>query len=156
MRDKIVLFLQFVLMIGIALGPVINSGHFDFTFFPLMFHKTLGLFLSMFGTVVVFKAKCDMAYAFKIHPRPKGEGFLVTSGLFSKSRNPIYLGGILMCIGWSVSMFSLVSFLLSLILIIVLSYKIRIEERYLENIFSEEYLAYKNKTPRWLACALLW
>ncbi len=71
---------------------------------------------------------------------------LITTGIYSKLRNPMYFGIILIHIGLPLffgSMFSLLSAFIWLPLII--SWK-RLEEKNLEKKFGEQYTKYKRKT----------
>jgi protein-S-isoprenylcysteine O-methyltransferase Ste14 len=76
---------------------------------------------------------------------------LQTNGIYSISRNPMYVGlailylGITCFIGnwWNI-------ILLPLLLLIVQGYIINREEKYLDRRFGQEYLDYKTKVRRWL------
>ena len=76
---------------------------------------------------------------------------LQTTGVYSVTRNPMYVGlailylGIACLIGnwWNIILFPL-------LLIIVQEYIIKREEKYLEVEFGQEYESYKSKTRRWL------
>lgn len=76
---------------------------------------------------------------------------LVTYGVFSWSRNPLYNGNFLIWMGFVV-ISGVLWFLPVAILLFAIEYSfiVRYEEGVLESIFGEEYLAYKRKTPRWL------
>lgn len=76
---------------------------------------------------------------------------LVTYGVFSWSRNPLYNGNFLIWMGFVV-ISGVLWFLPVAILLFAVEYSfiVRYEEGVLESIFGEEYLAYKRRTPRWL------
>jgi protein-S-isoprenylcysteine O-methyltransferase Ste14 len=76
---------------------------------------------------------------------------LVTDGPFRFSRNPMYLGLTLLYLGIALwlNAFWVVVMLLPLLLI-VQSYVIVREERYLERRFGKKYLQYKGRVRRWL------
>jgi len=76
---------------------------------------------------------------------------IVTSGVFQQSRNPIYLGMVLLCTGVAFLVDSL--WLLGLVpLFAAILQKGVIEpaEAYLERNFGEEYLRYKARVRRWI------
>lgn len=76
---------------------------------------------------------------------------IVTSGVFQKSRNPIYLGMVLLCAGVAFLVDSLWLLILVPLLAAVLQKGvIEPEESYLEQNFGEEYLRYKAKVRRWI------
>lgn len=76
---------------------------------------------------------------------------LVTYGVFSWSRNPLYNGNFLIWMGFVV-ISGVLWFLPVAIALFAIEYSfiVRYEEGVLESIFGEEYLTYKRRTPRWL------
>lgn len=72
---------------------------------------------------------------------------LITTGPFHYTRNPIYLGQVLLLMGYGLA---LQSYFIFLVLIPVFYYFVSIEkeEKILEDIFKHEYLEYKKKVPR--------
>jgi protein-S-isoprenylcysteine O-methyltransferase Ste14 len=76
---------------------------------------------------------------------------LVTSGLFRFSRNPMYLGFtcLLTGIAFALGTLSALAVAFSFFLITNFWY-IAFEEKKMEEIFGEEYLAYKRQTRRWI------
>jgi hypothetical protein len=76
---------------------------------------------------------------------------IVTSGVFRKSRNPVYLGMLLLCAGVAFLANSLWILILVLPLAIILQKGvIEPEESYLEKKFGDKYLRYKAKVRRWI------
>ena len=76
---------------------------------------------------------------------------LATDGIYRLSRNPIYLGFTLIYVGIALGMDSPVALALILpCLIVVDSFVIAREERYLEARFGEPYRAYNRSVLRWL------
>jgi protein-S-isoprenylcysteine O-methyltransferase Ste14 len=77
---------------------------------------------------------------------------LVTYGIFAWMRNPLYVGNFFIWIGFTV-ISGVLWFLPVAILLFAVEYTliVRYEEGVLESIFGEEYLAYKARTPRWIA-----
>ncbi len=75
---------------------------------------------------------------------------LITSGIYRYSRNPQYAGWFLTLLGISIAGRSGLALLLTIALIIGIHlYNIKLEEPYLERIFGDEYLRYKENTPRY-------
>ena len=76
---------------------------------------------------------------------------LQTSGIYSISRNPMYVGllfvylGITCFIGnwWNIILFPL-------LFLVIQEYIIKREENYLGRAFGEKYAGYKNRVRRWL------
>ena len=77
---------------------------------------------------------------------------LVTYGIFAWMRNPLYVGNFLIWMGFTV-ISGVLWFLPIAIVLFAIEYTliVRYEEGVLESIFGAEYLAYKARTPRWIA-----
>lgn len=76
---------------------------------------------------------------------------IVTSGLFSWSRNPIYLGMVLLCVGFALIAGSLWLLLLTIAFAVVIQQGVIVaEEAYLERKFGADYLRYKARVRRWI------
>ncbi|HEY72322.1 MAG: hypothetical protein DRJ03_15615 [Chloroflexi bacterium] len=76
---------------------------------------------------------------------------LVTEGVFRISRNPMYLGFVLILIGIGVLMESLTPYVIVLAFAILMDRMyIRVEERMIAEEFGAEWEEYKRSTRRWL------
>lgn len=76
---------------------------------------------------------------------------LQTGGIYALSRNPMYLGLLLLYTGLSLLVGNVWTLLLiPLLVLIVTQYIIKREERYLERAFGQAYRSYKQKVRRWL------
>jgi protein-S-isoprenylcysteine O-methyltransferase Ste14 len=76
---------------------------------------------------------------------------LVVDGIYGRTRNPLYLGTILVYLGLSVAAGSLWAILLVVPLLWVINVGvIAREERYLERKFGDAYRAYKVRVRRWV------
>lgn len=76
---------------------------------------------------------------------------LQTTGIYSHTRNPMYLGLTLAYIGIACFIGNWWHFiLLPILLLIVQEYVIKNEERYLARKFGQEFLDYKRKVRRWI------
>ena len=80
-------------------------------------------------------------------PKPRDNSSLVTSGIFSVVRHPIYSGFILLTFGWSLIWGSVAAFVAAFALLIFFDLKARREERWLEAKFSG-YTAYKQRIKK--------
>ena len=74
---------------------------------------------------------------------------LITSGIFSLTRNPVYIAFDLFTLGLFLTTGHLIFFLLFLTMIINLHLLILEEEKSLKNIHQEKYMKYKEKAPRY-------
>ena len=76
---------------------------------------------------------------------------LVTYGIFSWMRNPLYVGNFLIWVGFVIGS-GVLWFLPVAVILFAIEYTfiVRYEEGVLESIFGQEYLDYKARTPRWI------
>jgi len=76
---------------------------------------------------------------------------IVTAGPFRFTRNPLYVGNLVVYVGLTLSINSLWLLLLLIPMLAILRWGIIArEERYLETKFGDDYLAYKTRVRRWL------
>lgn len=76
---------------------------------------------------------------------------LITGGLNRTSRNPMYLGMVLILLGFDLVLGSVAPFLVIPIFMILITRKfIRNEEAMLEARFGDEYREYKRRVRRWV------
>ena len=82
---------------------------------------------------------------------PEEASSLVDSGVFRFSRNPMYVGLLLVLIGWSVwlgSYYNLV--VLAMFVSYITAFQIKPEEAAMKSLFGEEYDQYRSKVRRWI------
>ena len=76
---------------------------------------------------------------------------LIEKGPFRYSRNPIYLGMVLVILGCSLLSGSVLSFIVPVVFAIILHFKyIIVEEEILSNQFDEIYLNYQSQVRCWI------
>lgn len=82
---------------------------------------------------------------------PQRSSAVVTSGVYRFSRNPMYLGFLLVLAGLASILGSMVAVALLPVFVIYLNrYQIAPEERALVKCFDQEYVAYCQRVRRWL------
>ncbi len=83
--------------------------------------------------------------------KPTNTQGLVTTGLYKITRNPMYVGLLVILFGYGIWLGSLTPFLiLPAFYWLITNMQIKPEERVLEEKFGQEYLDYKSKVKRWL------
>jgi protein-S-isoprenylcysteine O-methyltransferase Ste14 len=83
--------------------------------------------------------------------KPEASSALVTSGIFRRSRNPMYLALLLFLIGWGIYLSNLYSLLAVAVFVLYLThFQIRVEEKVLERLFGAEFTDYKKRVRRWI------
>lgn len=114
---------------NIGLALIVLAGLMDFTSLYLFFKK-------------------------RTTPNPMKPEFttgMVTSGMYKISRNPMYLGMLIMLFGFAIYLGQLTPFLvIPAFYFVITEMQIKPEEEILEKKFGKEYLDYKTKVRRWL------
>jgi len=76
---------------------------------------------------------------------------LVTSGVYQYSRNPMYVGLVLILLGWAFYFSHFLAFVLLPIFILYMTrFQIQPEERMMAQKFGKTYQDYLNKVRRWI------
>ncbi|WP_201629061.1 methyltransferase family protein [Psychrobacter maritimus] len=76
---------------------------------------------------------------------------LVTSGIYRYSRNPMYLGLVLILLGWAFYLSHFLGFVLLPVFILYMTrFQIQPEEQMMARKFGKTYQAYLNKVRRWI------
>jgi protein-S-isoprenylcysteine O-methyltransferase Ste14 len=101
-----------------------------------------GLIICLFGMVFTSVAIFNFATS------PKEQ--VITKGLYRFTRNPTYVGMILMQVGLGIACSSWLYLLLTVAMMILLNANLSAEERYCLYRFGDDYRKYKNITPRWI------
>lgn len=77
--------------------------------------------------------------------------YLVTTGIYRYTRNPMYLGVIIVLLGIAIYVGSIPFYLISVIYFIIINHVFcPYEEKKLVTTFGNDYLEYKNRVRRWL------
>jgi protein-S-isoprenylcysteine O-methyltransferase Ste14 len=137
------LALGYVLSLYWPLGPGLAS--------PNALALTVGLLFIVLGFALAIRA-LQMFRRAGTHVVP-GEPAtaLVTAGPYRFTRNPIYIGFVLVYFGLSIVLTSMwVLLLLIPTLVILQRGVVKREEAYLERKFGDAYRAYKARVPRWV------
>ncbi|MEQ1494706.1 MAG: isoprenylcysteine carboxylmethyltransferase family protein [Novosphingobium sp.] len=107
-------------------------------------------FVALVGAAIVIVAQIQMGRAWRVGVREGDAPLFVSHGLFQFSRNPIFVG--MMLIGLSAAMVSVVwwGWVALALLIASCTVQVRIEEAHLEASFGQDYRNFRATTPRWL------
>jgi len=101
-----------------------------------------GLLIFSFGVVFTVVAILNFATS----PRDK----VITKGLYGISRNPMYIGLLIMFIGLGITCASWLYLLLTVVLMVLLNANLTGEERYCLYRYGDDYREYLKRTPRWI------
>ena len=76
---------------------------------------------------------------------------LITSGIYKYSRNPMYLGLLMIVISTSILYLNIFSIITPILFVCWINrFQIKREEIFLTEKFGKEYVSYKTKTRRWI------
>lgn len=105
-----------------------------------------GLLISALGVVSFRRARTT------VNPlKPATASSLVVSGVYRWTRNPMYLGFLIVLTGWAYFLSNVLGFLLLPAFILYLNrFQILPEEKALASVFGDEFTAYKLRVRRWL------
>lgn len=142
-----------IFLSGLILGGIVN-WLYPLQLFPFDYLTVLRIFgtaLIVFGLGIILTARAKMQKA-KTNIEPwKPTNAIISDGIYSYTRNPIYVAMILIYLGITL-IFNIIWFVPFLILVLIaMQYGVILrEEKYLENKFGADYLDYKKKVRRWV------
>jgi protein-S-isoprenylcysteine O-methyltransferase Ste14 len=105
--------------------------------------RTIGLIIALPSLILLFIARFQLGRSFAVTPQAK---VLVTHGLYSRIRNPMYVFAFLLVTGLLVALQKVYLFPLLAVLLVVQVMRVRQESRVLETKFGDEYREYRKST----------
>jgi protein-S-isoprenylcysteine O-methyltransferase Ste14 len=140
--ELILVFLQFF---------IIALHFFQWKFIPQKQIIQVGTFSYLVGYLIIITAFISLLFAIKDlgrnlspFPRPLKNSKLITKGIYRFTRHPMYYSLIFISFGVFITKLSIYYLCLSIILVLIIKFKIALEEQYLNNKF-KNYLIYKNE-----------
>ena len=113
--------------------------------------RNIGLLLTFLGFLLGVGAFMEFRKAHTTLDPHGSSKQVVSSGIYRFTRNPIYLGFLLMVIGLPLNSGLIWGVLLAPLFIILMTrLVIEREEMYLEKKFKDQYIGYKSRVRRWL------
>ncbi len=95
-------------------------------------------------------AQHQMSNSWRIGIDEKNKTRLVTEGVFSISRNPIFLGMLSTLLGLFLVIPNAITFMIFITGFIVVQIQVRLEEKFLLKTHGEDYKTYCSQTKRWI------
>lgn len=135
---KITAFLlfQFGVILVVLLITALRPGAWDAT-------RIAGFLIALFATAILFLARYQIGGSFTVTPQARA---LVTHGVYSRFRNPIYVFSALLLAGVFISFHFFWGLLILLALIPIQTVRARKESQVLEEKFGDEYREYRKHT----------
>lgn len=112
--------------------------------------QKIGWVLLLVSIVLVWVSQSQMANSWRIGIDENNKTILVTKGVFSLSRNPIFLGIMITNIGLFLIIPNAFTLLIISLSTLSINTQIRLEEEFLEREFGNEYMEYVKKVRRWI------
>ncbi len=129
------------------IARAVPSFHFD-----IPAHDWLAVVLVAAGFVTGLSGVVTFRLArTTLNPLKPHASSLVTWGIYAISRNPMYLGGLIMLLGWAIFLSNALVFLFLPVYVLYINrFQIAPEERVLTSLFGQTYVAYQARARRWL------
>lgn len=113
-------------------------------------YNLLGIILILLGAYLNLSS-VKLFKKYKTPHKFQPSNYVIQDGVFSFSRNPIYLGMVLLLIGYAVILQNLISLVIPLIFFLIIHFKfIPYEENKMKKELGDEYLEYEKKVRKWL------
>ena len=121
--------------------------------FEFPFRRILSVSLWIIGAIVSGLGIVSFRRArTTVNPmKPDSASSLVTSGIYRRTRNPMYLGFLMVLLGWAVFLSNALAFLVLPAFIFYMNrFQIEPEENALHALFGRQFAAYRSRVRRWL------
>lgn len=132
----------------------LSRDYLDIFYLHPHLQRTLFLLFLVIGVSVIFLATRQFKISkTTVNPlKPETASSLVTSGIFSRTRNPMYLGLTSLLISFSIYFSSVFGIIIYLPLFIsyITIFQIIPEEDAMNKLFSNDYKSYCLKVRRWI------
>ena len=145
---KVLIVLLFVAVLTYSMSEKMYSYLVPISYLQTQILTITGLALIHIALVWISFAQFQMSNSWRIGIDEENKTKLVTDGVFSISRNPIFLGMIISVLGLFLILPNTLTFFLTITTYIVIQIQIRLEEEFLQKQHAQDYVNYKLKTKR--------
>ncbi|HRD74382.1 MAG: methyltransferase [Candidatus Accumulibacter sp.] len=114
------------------------------------FGDLVGAALASAGAGLALYSQIHMGRSWRIGAASGQLGTIVRTGPFAFSRNPVFVGQVMLFLGLALALPNLIQFTLSFLLLAAVHRQVRIEERVLEGDLGAEYQTYRREVRRWI------
>ncbi|HEY5238502.1 MAG TPA: isoprenylcysteine carboxylmethyltransferase family protein [Rhizomicrobium sp.] len=147
---KVFIVLGAAFCVAYAINPSVTAwlGPLDWLVSPAA--AWTGLALMAPGTVLVVAAQLGMGKSWRVGIDRENRTGLVSTGLYRFSRNPIYVGMIMIVTGVCLVAPNAVTLAMLAVVTVTVSTQVRLEEEYLSRMHGAAYAAFRTRTRRWI------
>ena len=131
----------------------LGASHVPGFNFQFRFQSLVGWIIGLLGVIVCLLGVLEFKRAkTTVNPtKPQSSSSLVRRGIYGLTRNPMYLGFLLILAGWATAMGSFVAFMaLPAFVVYMNRFQIEPEERALTSIFGDDFKKYCSEARRWV------
>ena len=148
----------FKLLFAVVVGVVVVYSFFPRAYQYLMpiswldrsWIRSTGVILLILSLAWTILAQAQMGESWRIGIDSAHQTKLVRTGVFSISRNPIFLGVMLTLFGFSLVIPNAITLLTLVLGVVVVNIQVRLEEEYLKASHPDDYANYVHKVRRWI------
>jgi protein-S-isoprenylcysteine O-methyltransferase Ste14 len=141
----LVIAAAFIMWLGGCYLPTLNF-RFPFQSIAAWMIGLTGALASALGVIEFRRAKTTVDPT-----KPGAASSLVRTGIYRRTRNPMYVGFLLILAGWVAAVANVASLLVLPAFVFYMNrFQIKPEERALTTIFGDEFKAYCSETRRWI------
>ena len=108
------------------------------------FSNLVGYLIIIIAFIILLFAIKDLGRNLSPFPKPIKDSKLITTGIYRFTRHPMYYSLLFISFGFFITKLSIYYLCLSITLVLIIKFKIVLEEQYLNNKF-KNYFLYKNK-----------
>ena len=110
----------------------------------------IGIALLVLALIWVLVAQLQMGDSWRIGIDEESKSALVQHGLFGVSRNPIFLGMLVMLVGLLLLLPTAVTLTITVLGFVLIHVQVRLEEAFLTEKYGEDYRKYQMNVHRWI------
>ena len=121
--------------------------------FTPLYHSAViitGILTLSLGFVITLFAHYSLGKQWRSGIDPDGPGKLVTEGMYSFTRNPMFMGIGIAQLGFFLALPTIFSLLCLIVGLTTLSLQTKAEELHLSETFKKDYLRYQSNVSRWV------
>lgn len=130
-----------------TISVIVNDGWILFINNNMI--RYIGIVVSLVGVIIFVIAMITMKDNWRAGVDATQNTSMVKTGIYKVSRNPAFLGFDLFYLGFTLAFSNPLQMIYLLICLIVFHLQILEEEKFLQNVFGQDYLLYKKSTGRY-------
>lgn len=140
-----------VLVVGAGFLCLLNPSLIKWSAIDLpSWIRFLGIFLGLIGNVLLLWTHRSLGKSFAMFVSSTTEHQLIRNGPYKSMCHPMYTAFFLIAFGFFLAASNLLFLAFILLMLYPLSFRVRDEEKYLTDVFGDEYLVYMKHTKRFI------